>query len=142
MPATLQNPTRLVSVTDAWAKPANDDEKAKAWQAIIGALRGTWGGAEWDGTGSATWPAGGRGYWEKHQGTWSASLFINLPVSGMVTFPFPVVRNIVKIYSIADDNSATQINSYIENSKTFLVTQTGRLVIELSNVRNASNAGI
>lgn len=127
--------TRSTTITDAHAKPINEREKAVAWQAIVAALRGVWGTGPWDGG------IGGTGDWEKHSKFWDATLQADISGDVTITFPFTVVKSVVKVWKMdLGGTEATLSASYIESGKTLLVSHSGRIVVELSRVKNTKEA--
>ena len=139
MAGTQQTSNRITVITDANAKPINEREKEVTSQLIVTALRGSWGRGDWDGGSASGWIPG-TGNWEKHAESWDATVQTDLNGPATITFPFSVVRNIVKVYKVvtADDGAVTTEFSanYIENGKSLAIDHVGRVVVELSNIKN------
>lgn len=128
--------TRSTTITDAHAKPLNEREKSVAWQAIVGALRGVWGTGPWDGG-----IEGAIGDWEKHSKYWDATLQADIDGDVTITFPFTVTRSVVKVWKMdTGGTEATLSANYLESGKTLQVTHSGRIVVELSRVKNTKEA--
>jgi hypothetical protein len=104
-------------------------------------LRGTWGNGTWDGSGDPTWPSVAQGQWDKHRTTWSASLQADIDGVCVVTFPFTVIRGIVKVWKINGSEAVLQ-PCYIEKGNTLSIEYSGRVIIELNDIKNNSNVGI
>lgn len=135
MAGTSRSSGRISVITDAHARPINARELEVTQQLIVTALRGSWGTGDWSGAGDSSWPSG-TGNWEKHADSWSATLTTTLSGEATVTFPYPVIRSIVKVWKVSDDGSAT-LNAYsIESGRTLSITHVGKVVIELDMVHN------
>lgn len=135
MAGSQQVSSRITVITDANAKPINEREREITQQLVVTALRGRWGTGDWTGSGDPSWP-GGTGNWEKHADSWSATLSAVLGGPATVTFPFPVVRGIVKVWKVSSDLSATLCAYSLESGKTLAVDHVGTVVIELDLIRN------
>ena len=141
MAGTQQTSSRISIVTDAHAKPTNAREHEVASQLVATALQGAWGKGSWDGGSGENWVPG-VGNWEKHSESWDATLQTTLSGSAVVTFPFTVVRGIVKLYKISDDRTVSMHANYIESGKTLSIEHIGLIVIELTNIKNIKEVSL
>ena len=135
MAGTQSVSNRITIITDANAKPINEREKEVTSQLVVTALRGSWGVGNWDGGSASGWVPG-TGSWEKHAESWDASVQTDLNGPATVTFPFSVIRNIAKVYKVQTDGTTEFSANYIENGKSLAIDHVGRVVVELTSIKN------
>lgn len=131
MAGTQTEPTRVVTITDAWALPQSDLERKSAWQAMIGALQGNWGAGPWD----AGVP-GSTGTWHKYSMFWDATCLVNFPGgSTTVVLPFKANNTVITAYP-AIPGITTPVSYYLQTGTSFSASLSGPHVLKIHMSKN------